>query len=182
MPTFELVLKNEKLRFYNRFAVFVSILNGLAIIYFLTSAHLPIIQTISTYLVILLLVITFFIYFLSDNEKTKEAFLLFAAISIALCWIITSHWWLSGVVVLLLFLYLVSKRQLKVTVLAENIVYPSFPKRIIQWSELSNIILKDGLLTIDFKNNKIIQQLIETNIDIVNEKDFNEFCKQQMRK
>ena len=62
---------------------------------------------------------------------------------------------------------------------SDQIIYPSFPKRIIHWKELSNVILKDGLLTIDFKNNKIIQQSIMY-ADRVNEKEFNEFCKKQL--
>jgi len=63
----------------------------------------------------------------------------------------------------------------------ESIVYPSFPKRIILWNELQNIVLKDGILTIDFRNNKLIQQDLDEEVT-VNEKEFNEFCKQQLSK
>jgi hypothetical protein len=80
---------------------------------------------------------------------------------------------------MLFYLYNLSKRKLKVS-FANQIIYPSFPTRIIQWNELNNVILKDGLLTIDFKNNKIIQQLIKHS-NAINEKEFNEFCKQQLK-
>ena len=43
----------------------------------------------------------------------------------------------------------------------------------------ANVILKDNILTIDFKNNKLIQVEIENNI---NEIQFNEFARQQLFK
>lgn len=45
---------------------------------------------------------------------------------------------------------------------------------IHEWSEFNNIILKDSLLTLDFKNNKLLQLNIrENNVD---ENCFNTFC------
>ena len=43
-----------------------------------------------------------------------------------------------------------------------------------EWSGFNNIILKDNLLTLDFKNNKLLQlNIIENNVD---ENTFNSFC------
>lgn len=43
-----------------------------------------------------------------------------------------------------------------------------------EWGELNNIILKDNLITFDFKNNKLLQlNITENNID---ENSFNTFC------
>jgi membrane-bound ClpP family serine protease len=44
-----------------------------------------------------------------------------------------------------------------------------------QWKQLSNIILKDNLLTIDFKNNKVLQLEVDQTSG-VDEKIFNAFC------
>ena len=33
-----------------------------------------------------------------------------------------------------------------------------FPFKYFSWEEVNNIILRDNMLTIDFKNNKIIQR------------------------
>ena len=43
-----------------------------------------------------------------------------------------------------------------------------------QWSEFNNIILKDNLLTLDFKNNKLLQLSISEST--VDEYSFNTFC------
>ncbi len=43
-----------------------------------------------------------------------------------------------------------------------------------EWSGFNNIILKDNLLTLDFKNNKLLQlNITENNVD---ENSFNTFC------
>jgi len=42
---------------------------------------------------------------------------------------------------------------------------------------LANVMLKDNILTVDFRNNKLIQLEIEGNI---NEIQFNEFAQQQL--
>ena len=44
-------------------------------------------------------------------------------------------------------------------------------------SEFSNVILKDELLTLDFKNNRLIQLVVDVNFTPVNEIEFNEFCR-----
>jgi hypothetical protein len=77
---------------------------------------------------------------------------------------------------------MVAQRELKIKVQKEVIVYPSFPKKIIKWQDLNNLILKDGLLTIDFKNDRIIQQYPELKMNAVNEAEFNDFCRQQLNK
>ncbi len=46
-----------------------------------------------------------------------------------------------------------------------------------QWNEFSNIILKDNLLTLDFKNNRLIQVNVDDPKSPVDEIAFNEFCK-----
>lgn len=84
--------------------------------------------------------------------------------------------------IVLLILYTISKEILKVHISVNAVSYPSFPKRTIQWNELNNLVLKDDLLTIDFKNNKIIQQLTDKKASAVNEKEFNDFCSKQLNK
>lgn len=44
------------------------------------------------------------------------------------------------------------------------------------WTEFSNVILKDELLTLDFKNNRLIHLLVDVNFTPFNEIEFNEFC------
>ena len=48
------------------------------------------------------------------------------------------------------------------------------------WSELNNLILKDGLLTIDFVSNRVIQLVIDGSKTPIDEKAFNEYCRRRL--
>jgi hypothetical protein len=87
-----------------------------------------------------------------------------------------SEYVLTGISFLFFILYLLSVKTKLVCIGDEHILYPSFPKRKIKWNEVNNIILKDGLLTIDLNNNKIIQQLVDESVNTINEPEFNNFC------
>ena len=98
----------------------------------------------------------------------------------ALIWLLFFHYYIIGAASLALaVLYHIAKREMDVILYSDRIVYPSFPPKNIRWTELNNVILKDGLLTIDFKNNKIIQQLIDEN-NPVDETEFNQYCLERL--
>lgn len=66
----------------------------------------------------------------------------------------------------------------------DRIVFKSVFSKTIYWAELSNALIKDGILTLDYKNNKLFQA--ETDDDEeneeyeVSEEEFNEFCRKQL--
>ncbi|MES2371357.1 MAG: hypothetical protein V4557_02175 [Bacteroidota bacterium] len=62
----------------------------------------------------------------------------------------------------------------------EGITINSFPKRSYPWALLTNVVLKDCILTIDFKNNKLIQKETQEDTTELEEKEFNEFCRKQL--
>lgn len=55
----------------------------------------------------------------------------------------------------------------------------TFSGKIYEWPSFNQVILKDGLLSLDFKNNKVLQ--VELN-DAADENEFNKFCAQQIKK
>lgn len=67
----------------------------------------------------------------------------------------------------------------------DKIVIKKLFSRTIKWNELNNALIKDGLLTLDFKNNKLFQA--ETDDDEendeydVSEEEFNNFCKAHLK-
>ncbi len=58
-----------------------------------------------------------------------------------------------------------------------QITFNTFPKKVLRWNEISNALIKDGLITIDLKNNKLLQKEIEGYVTADIEKEFNDFCK-----
>ncbi len=63
---------------------------------------------------------------------------------------------------------------------AEEIVFNSFPKKRYGWSVISNVVLKDGLITIDLKDNTLIQKAVDEPVSKEIENEFNAFCKEQL--
>ena len=62
----------------------------------------------------------------------------------------------------------------------EGITFNTFPFKNYTWQQVTNVLLKDNMLTLDFTNNKIIQREIEPAELTEEENEFNEFCRQQI--
>ena len=91
-----------------------------------------------------------------------------------------SHAILAGVIILW-WIYL-KKREYgeNIVVSEQSIVLPGLSgDRIVEWHQLSNVVKKDDLLTLDFKNNKLLQ-VHDINADHVAEDEFNRFCRDQL--
>jgi hypothetical protein len=91
-----------------------------------------------------------------------------------------SHALLAGAIVLL-WIYLKKKEGGEDIIISEaNIILPGLTgDRIVEWTQLTNVIKKHDLLTLDFKNNKLLQVEV-MNADHINEDEFNQFCSQQL--
>ena len=91
-----------------------------------------------------------------------------------------SHAILGGAI-MLLWIYTKRKEGGETIVISEaNIILPGWiQQRIVEWNEITNVVKKDDLLTIDFKNNKLLQVQISS-VDDVNQDAFNRFCQQQL--
>lgn len=131
---------------------------------------------------IILAIVFFLIELLFRKKKERFSAIRACLAYLPVIWIFKFHYYIPGIISLFLsILYFISKREFLVYLNEDHIRYPSFPAKNIKWAELNNLVLKDGLLTIDFKNNKLIQQAIDENSP-VNEQEFNEFCRQQLNK
>lgn len=62
----------------------------------------------------------------------------------------------------------------------DSVTFNMFPFKNYSWQQFRNVMLKDNILTLDFSNNKILQKETESDVSSETEKEFNEFCRQQM--
>ena len=182
MREYEFVLKNDKKKLYHRFAILLFVLNGLGICFLLSrSGDRSLLDGSSGFIVLAAGIMVLLAYFVNKDLRKKESVFILGCICLASYWALNGYWWIGLIVLTLFILYTISKRELRIHVRTIEIIYPSFPKRIIDWSQLSNVIFKDGILTIDFKNNRIIQHYVDETNTTVDEKEFNEFCKDQLK-
>lgn len=183
MKQFEITLKNDKIKQYDKLALFIIIINFALFVYIAFATNIKTVKFAAIGGIILIAITLGIDYFLrSVNNNEGTPYRLAAEFVITMAWIKMDYWWIAALCFLLGMFYFVAKRPMLVNIIKEKITYPSFPKRNILWSELSNIILKDGLLTINFKNDKFIQQFIDETKTVVNEQEFNDFCNQQLNK
>ena len=86
--------------------------------------------------------------------------------------------WIAILFILFIFFYHQSRHPMDIVVSDEKIVINTFFRKRYQWHASSNVVLKDGLLTLDFKNNRMLQREIIRHD--VNESEFNDFCLEQL--
>jgi hypothetical protein len=176
MQQYEIVLKNEKEKTYFIISWILLIANFISILILTISIHFtklgPLILSFLAFACIFIPM-----YFKEKNEKLTYywAFFFFS-----LAWFSSHNDWLGSLNLLFGLLDVTARRKLFVRVDKNCVEYPSFIFKRALWKDISNVILKDGMLTIDFKNNKIFQQLIDEKMQSVNEKEFNDFCRQQL--
>jgi hypothetical protein len=181
---YNIFLRNDKTRFYDRFAVLIFILNGLGlisvIIYSGPEANTGDFKGLWLGLAVFIIAAPIMAILKKGNKPSRKAFIS-STLPVILFWVFVEYWWFGVILAILVMLYLQSKKELAVFIEAKKIIYPSFPEKKIDWEDLNNLILKDQLLTIDFKNNKLIQQYIDPNKSYkINEQEFNDFCKRQI--
>lgn len=91
--------------------------------------------------------------------------------------------WLAVPFVLLAFLEYQTKRPLEIGFDSDRVVINTLIRRRYDWSAFSNIVLRDGLLTIDFKDNRLLQKEVvddDKEEDDADEKEFNEYCQARL--
>lgn len=176
----ELVLKNTKLQSYYLMSWIIALLNIIAQFAFALTFEYSVNSFLPFIGVIVLLQSFIKAKVGKPDQVNKRKIVAIGMAWSGVVWIIWGIYWLVALNTVLLILYVFATRKFQVSVSEKVITYPSFPKRQIGWNELQNVIMKDGLLTIDFKSNKLLQA--ETEEDSFNEKEFNEFCREQLRK
>lgn len=88
--------------------------------------------------------------------------------------------WLLFVLPVLALLEYQAKLSPEIGFSAEHIVFNRLLKKKYAWSEIENVMLKDGLLTIDFKNNRLFQKEIDSGDNEATEEEFNGWCRQKL--
>lgn len=180
MDSFELKLKNDKVRSYKRIVFLVA---GISVIFFLFYSFYANqgYQRIVWAMIALLVMLMCFIELKTRKDDSSNGFSIsITYLLLIACWMFINIWMAFAHVVLLMA-DSIARRSLIVLLSTNNIVYPTFPKKNIDWSELENVVLKDGLLTIDFKNNHLLQSEIISSDKNVGETAFNIFCKKQLK-
>jgi hypothetical protein len=174
--TYQFIFKKEKKYSYYLLELLLVLLH---LIIFIANAIAQYPTVGWAYFGIIAVIIYWVLYFLNYKKPFKTNILALPIFLISLYWFITGIFWMGILVFVFAIFAVVSKQKKIILINNQEFLFTSFPKRLFSWDSLSNVVLKDGMLTIDFKNNKIIQQLIEDST--VDESAFNLFCAEQLQ-
>jgi hypothetical protein len=177
MQQFEIILKNEKVKLYRTIAKVFLLLNFTVFIFLLF--YEPYRYSSVAFLIafLLYLLLRQYLFRKGHVNNVLDEFVFFIP---AAGWLGMHNFVIGIGCVLMGLLYKLSLQEIKFVFGHENIIKMNFPKKILDWDLLNNVILKDNILTLDFKNNKLLQAEIEKNG--INEIDFNLFAKLRMSK
>jgi len=62
----------------------------------------------------------------------------------------------------------------------DGIVVNTFPRKSYAWEEINNMLIKDNLLTVDFKKNVLMQKELDEAITTELTNEFNNYCQQRI--
>jgi hypothetical protein len=181
MEKIELTLKNVKLRSYHRISWILAFINIITQLFITFRSQY---EQYKTFIIALLSATLLFLALAQQNKfisLRRKEYTLIIYLVISGIWLKLGLYWPIALNAFFYALYIYSIRKFEVVFMQDKIIYPSFPEKEILWSELQNIIAKDGILTIDFRNNRILQNEIEDD-DYFDEKQFNDFCREQLKK
>ena len=168
-PNYVITLKKPDFRLFNFISQLMLFLSIIAFLYDGLQTKLPV---SIAYFALCLVLIGSWVYVTAI--KKNNSFRLALAIAAA-GWLFEPGYFKLLSVLFLVAAILEKKVKLaqQIHVDEEGVSFSHFTVKKDNWKELVNVILKDGLITIDYKNNRLFQKETESAFSPELEKEFN---------
>ena len=181
---YNFTLKDNNAKSYRLFTWFLFFLHIIAAGIFVLNTNDNKVS-LSIYILLAFYAVIIFVYYLVRQRKNA-----FETLALILALLYANFWFQHvGLVAVLVFaaVYVLASvvQGKKTTILVqEDGVHLTrvFKTVDFPWAAMDNVILKDNLLTVDFKTNKIIQIEIVEGSTITDESEFNLFCTEQLQR
>ena len=181
MKAISIQIPNDKAATYNVVTFIIAIINLLALGFAVLNVQ-PGISRLIIWVGLISAVFSLMVLGLKKynsrlTQVRTEPFFIICAIS----WLFSGNYLPGLFLMALALLGFITLNKKSVHFSEEGIKYPSFPARLIPWKDVDFVILKDDILTIDLKNNTLLQFTLEKNISsAINPEEFNNFCRGQL--
>jgi len=173
---FVLILANKE----RRAAHFISlVLIGITFLTALifTATHLSVSRIVLILLVIVLIISLYF----KLTRKYENGFpqLMWPIAIAGLCWFqIPSGFYIGAVYLAAAIFEKQSQIPIEIGIDSTGITFNHFPQKFHEWKNIQHFIVKDGLVTIDYTNNKVFQKELANATSPEEEVEVNEYCRQ----
>lgn len=177
---YSIVITNERYKITKMVKLFFLLINVFAITYvaLITDQPKRIIWAAMTLLVVIGSLLPRTNYINKFFAQSSIAGYIWLAIG----WMTLENYWMLLAVIVFAIINSMLKERFEIKFFDNLITINTFPLKEIKWFELNNVMLKDGLLTIDFRNDKIIQsEIFYQESDMDDEVSFNTFCTTQLK-
>jgi len=178
MKSYTLELPNEKSRTYRYVTLFILVVNAVVFSFFLINSNDARLKDLSFFgaslsiLSLILYILNAYTKYLTSH-RPEISFII-----ISIVWILIGKYLVGLCILCFAIIGFYTRKNFEIIFSDDKIIYPSFPKKIFLWKDVANVILKDNMLTIDLKNNKLIQSVITKDSEAkIDETAFNSFCR-----
>ena len=117
------------------------------------------------------------LYYLLNKKHIKSPIIDIAIIGSSFIWLFFGNFWMGLMLLFVGFVGFFANKKPVILFSENGIEYPSFPTKKYTWAEVEQVIWKDDVLTIDLKNNKLLQFSIDkqfsNGFDVIG---FNSWC------
>jgi hypothetical protein len=119
---------------------------------------------------------------LRSARKKKDMRFRYWLFATGICWIGMPYLqWLILPFFVMAMMEAQAKYPLEIGFYSEGVVLNSLFNKKFPWSSMRSVILKDGLLTLDFINNKLIQkEVLDDDDPDAREDEFNDYCRSKL--
>lgn len=172
-------LRNTHRKLIDRFSFLVV---GTSVLLFLAeyfqSADKRLFQVLGSVALVALLGLNWYL----SRKLGKKVYYSYAMYVTALVWATMPQFqWLSLFFVIMGLIERQAKKDLEIGFSSDIIIFHSIPRKTYKWSEFSNIILRDNILTMDFADNRILQRETIDDDSDCEEDEFNDYCRKKLK-
>ncbi len=181
MQQFTFILKDNTQKAFHSFYWFLYFLHVIAIAAILFKATDVYHKNVAWIFLVLLSLLRFSYPYVKDKISLTIYNRIVSLIMIVF-WIVLFAWVPAIVLIIaIIFANFVLIKKSNAVFSNENIIITkSLFKKVYRWAEVDNAVLKDHLLSIDFKNNHLIQVEVTPESFSIDEATFNQFCLHQL--
>jgi hypothetical protein len=177
--TFVVTLKNTSSKYIDRFSLLLLIIS--ALLFLKEQFFSPNIKIAYLFGGIAIAAITSWNIY--QKKKGKTIYYSSALFIAAIAWVTMPYLnWLFLPFALMGLFERQAKMPLEVGFTDSQIVINTLLRRKYTWSDFNNVILKNDLLTLDFKTNRLLQRETIDEEGDAEEDEFNIYCREQLRK
>ncbi|MCG9899986.1 MAG: hypothetical protein MH132_08305 [Hydrotalea sp.] len=156
---------------------------GLALVVFLVEMYVSFPSTLSYILIGSLVISAWIVYFQHIVFRHEIVTYKYALFTLGFAWLFLPQYaWVGVFFIAAALLEKQVKFPEEIGFDDTGVTFNTFPKKEVKWASIEHIVLKDGLLTIQYKNNStFFQQPVDEAVSHILENEFNEYCLEQLQ-